>query len=182
MQFARTLLIGLAVLAAATVRGADDGSEYEQRWAARETENARLLHTLGSLKPTRFYRLDGSMKPVISPTTVLFHGQPVLASGAPKNSRARKDFKASLGRVLESSNGAQSACFFPRHGVTLSDGKQQFDILLCFECDTFFVHDAQGKVLYQSGFHARDEAARWNEAFDAAGATLPPRATRAATP
>ena len=77
--------------------------------------------------------------------------------------------------MLESSHGGQSACFLPRHGVTLSDGRRQYDIVLCFECDAFVVYDADGNRLYKSGFASGEEAAKWDEAFSASGVDIPPR-------
>ena len=168
----RSIMFAVAALASLAVRSADQVSEHDRVWAARPAENARLLQSLDSLDPVRFYRLDGSMKPGKPGLLGDFHHHPVLAAAAP-DAATRAAFKVSLRRVLESSDGSQSACFFPRHGVTLSDGKQQYDVVLCFECDGFAVYDGTGRIVYQSGFDASDEAARWDAAFDAAGAAIP---------
>ena len=176
-------MFSLAALAAAALCVAEDSFDPEKVWASRATENVRLLRELDSLEPTRFYRLDGGpANKRMANSLGSFHDVPVLAAGVPGETSLRKEFKSSLRRVLKSSNGAQSACFYPRHGVTLGDGTQQYDIVLCFECNAFLVYGVDGEVLYMSGFDGDKEAARWDEAFSAAGAVTPSREFSGAPP
>jgi hypothetical protein len=142
--------------------------DYEKMWSARSTENARLLGRLEKLEPTNVYLLDGGPKRAPRGETAQFHDTPVLAVGTLADQSARRQFTASLRRVLESGHGGQPACFFPRHGVTLIDGPRRYDIVMCFECNRFDVYDGDGNGLYSSGF-AAEESAVWDALFSAAG-------------
>lgn len=154
-------------IALCAVAGADS-YDFEKMWGARSAQNARLLLRLEMLEPTNVYRLDGGPKPAPRGAAAQFHGAPVLAAGTFAEKSSRKQFIASLRRVLESGHGGQPACFFPRHGVTLIDGANRYDIVMCFECNRFDVYDGEGNGLYSSGFAAR-EGEIWDALFSNAG-------------
>lgn len=161
----RCVPVAIALLCAAA--GADS-FDFEKMWSARSTQNARLLLQLEMLEPTTVYRLDGGPKPAPRDEAAQFHGAPVLAAGTLAKESSRKQFIASLRRVLESGHGGQPACFLPRHGVTLIDGSHRYDIVMCFECNRFDVYDGEGNGLYSSGF-AAEEGAVWDALFSTAG-------------
>jgi hypothetical protein len=73
-----------------------------------------------------------------------FHGYTVLGKTAIKNDMARKKLIESFSKGMEGAiNPAK--CFEPRHGIRATQDGKTVDLVICFACSQFYVHDASGK-------------------------------------
>lgn len=151
---------------------AEDWSVVEaRRQAAREKFNEQLQ----TLKPTRLFRIDpvagypdttgsGSKSPMPR-----FHEWGVVASAAPSDANSGATILHSLARIVSAHKEGQDACFSPHHGLTLTNGKEIFDVLLCFDCSQYVVFKPDGAMIFRDSFNAWSEKKTWEQVFRAAG-------------
>jgi hypothetical protein len=73
-----------------------------------------------------------------------FHGYTVLGKTAIKDAAGRKNLVESFTKGMQ---GAiiPAKCFEPRHGIRATHDGKTMDLVICFACSQFYVHDASGK-------------------------------------
>ncbi len=78
------------------------------------------------------YALDGNAfaKPDVEEE---FHKYPVLGKVNIQSAKTRMEIVAAINAGVAES-GAMAKCFWPRHGVSVADGKKTLDFVICFEC------------------------------------------------
>lgn len=62
------------------------------------------------------------------------HGYGVLGRAALDDSAQGNEVLALIEQGIEASNGMVAACFNPRHGLTVTQGEEVWDLVICFEC------------------------------------------------
>ena len=73
-------------------------------------------------------------KPSVHPTNTFRGHQPLGKIQMPKN-EDRTNLVSALRRTMGSDiNPAIFACFFPRHGISATQGTNTVELLICFEC------------------------------------------------
>lgn len=99
-----------------------------------------------------------------------FHKWVVASRGAPANVASGRSLVVSMRAIVDHPDDFASACFEPRHGVTLNDERRRFDVVMCFKCSQYRVYDADGKLVWGGSFTtvSGKEEARWNAVFSAA--------------
>jgi hypothetical protein len=75
-----------------------------------------------------------------TPSTNLFHGNPILGEVAIAARADQRTVATDLERGITFWVGDRMACFEPRHGVRVTDGDVTYDFLICFECMTVVVY------------------------------------------
>jgi hypothetical protein len=173
----RQLALGILCLAlnASAYAGADAAEDWRladaRRQAAREDFGKRLL----TLKTTRLFRIDPvDGYPLVAEGGARwllprFHGWGAAASAAPADANSEAAISHSLARIVSAHKEGQDACFSPHHGLTLTNGRERFDVLLCFECSQYIVFTPEGQTVFSDSFNARYEKETWERVFRAAG-------------
>ena len=62
------------------------------------------------------------------------HGYGVLGRAALNDLAQGNQVLALIEQGIEASNGMVAACFNPRHGLTVTQGDEVWDLVICFEC------------------------------------------------
>jgi hypothetical protein len=88
---------------------------------------------------------------------------------------AQNVLKVGLRDILKSEipvGGPTLMCgFIPHHGLVLTDGKQRFDVLICFECGEYQIFVSEEQIL--SDHFTLATRAVWDRAYAAAGLIQP---------
>lgn len=63
-----------------------------------------------------------------------FHGYGILGRASLGNQASGNELVALIERGIEASNGMVAACFNPRHGLSVTVGGVDWDLLICYEC------------------------------------------------
>jgi len=74
-----------------------------------------------------------------------FHGYTVLGKTAIQDVAVRKKLVESFTKGMEGTI-TPAKCFEPRHGIRITQDGKTVDLVICFACSQFYVHDASGKV------------------------------------
>src|SRR5690606_30040799 len=129
---------------------------------------------LPKMQVERLYYIDSMADQGTAPAKDQVQGYIVLsqakASSTQSSSGALQD---SLRKIIESSPEYAAACFDPHHVVTLSDGKEQFDAVVCFDCGNYRIFSPKGDWLLAGSFDVGEEPT-WDKIFSAAGLERPP--------
>jgi hypothetical protein len=171
MRQLRTLTALLITIAAATA-----GERPPKDWSALAARNPDAFPVvLDQLKVTRMLALNPYSdinKP--PPSAVLFHEWMVMASAVPSDTTSGSDIVRSLRAMIDSPKDGVAACFEPRHGIVLSDGRLTFEVVLCLKCFRYVVYTPDGKMAWGGSFATgKDEAPTWTRAFAAANFESP---------
>jgi hypothetical protein len=76
-----------------------------------------------------------------------FHGYTVLGKTEVKDAALRKDIVESFKKGMEGEiNPAK--CFDPRHGFRATHEGKTVELVICFACSQFYVHDGSGNSKY----------------------------------
>jgi hypothetical protein len=78
------------------------------------------------------YSLDGKTYPQLD-SEEAFHNFPVLGKVNVKNVKTKTEIVAAINAGVAEGD-SMAKCFWPRHGVSLSDGEKTLDFVICFEC------------------------------------------------
>ena len=73
-----------------------------------------------------------------------FHGYTVLGKTALKDATGRKNLVESFTKGMQGQINPAN-CFEPRHGIRATHDGKTVDLVICFACSQFYVHDAAGK-------------------------------------
>jgi len=74
-----------------------------------------------------------------------FHGFTVLGKTVVKDAAARKNLVETFKKGMAGEiNPAK--CFDPRHGIRVIQDGKKIDLVICFACAQFYVHDASGNA------------------------------------
>ena len=143
-------------------------------WKALEAANLaarqQFSEKLPKLKTTRLFRIDpGATRSDAHPKLLRFHEWVVVASAAPSDASSEAKITRSLASIVASHDDGVAACFDPHHGLTLTDGRSTYDVLLCFECRRYIVYTSDGAVMYADSFKTRGEKKKWERVFNDAG-------------
>jgi hypothetical protein len=90
----------------------------------------------GPIDSMTVYSLDGTFHPMsgAKPPGETFHRYPVLGKVDIESPRDRAAILAAVKRGIAEYKGAENKCFWPRHGVRLSQRGRTIEYLICFEC------------------------------------------------
>jgi len=99
-----------------------------------------------------------------------FHGYPVLGKVEVTDPVGRREVATALRAGLSEREMAR-ACFWPRHGVRVTEGGRTADYLICFECCQLEVYDGGSKKVWTTG---RSPQGALNRYLTAAGLPLAP--------
>jgi hypothetical protein len=171
MRLAVAFALCLAV-ASATYAGEKPARDWSTL-AARNPDAFPVV--LAHLKVRRLLALS-PMKPENDPppSVVTFHEWVVNSSAVPRDAASGEAIVRSMLAIVDSPKDATAACFEPRHGVVLTDGRRTFDVVLCLKCSRYIVYTPDGKIAWGGSFaNARSEAPTWNRVFDAADFSSP---------
>jgi hypothetical protein len=82
------------------------------------------------------YSLDGKYEPRQGkkPTEEVFHDYPVLGKVDIASPKDRTAILVAVKKGIANSDGEEMKCFWPRHGVRLTQGGKTIEYLICFEC------------------------------------------------
>lgn len=72
-----------------------------------------------------------------------FHGHAILSRFTVRQADQRKEVTAFMGRAFHWNFFRQAACFSPRHGLRVVQGRRTTDFLICFECDRVSVYEGE---------------------------------------
>jgi hypothetical protein len=176
---------GLLVLAAAPValpaaRTAAEQAEFDRRVAefneaqeARRTSRREFARDLPGFRVTQVTYLDPRLQFEASPDIRRMHGYAVFASTAIRDDALGTRLASSLLKVVEAWDDGITACFTPRHVLTITDGSNTYDVVTCFECMRYVVHRPDGSTWFGDSFTSRKEEAEWNRLFRQAGLEWP---------
>ena len=173
----RQVALGLLCLAlnACSNAGAEPVEDWQVVEARRQAARETFSRQLPTLKPTRLFRIDPiDGYPVVAEGGLTwrlprFHGWGVAASAAPSDANAEAAISRSLSKIVSAHKDGQDACFSPHHGVTLTNGRESFDVLLCFDCSQYVVYTLDGTTVFADSFNARQEMKTWEQVFRASG-------------
>jgi hypothetical protein len=118
----RLSLLSVAALVVLAGRGAAADNEIpkEARAAFDKAEEFELY----SLDPAR--DIGGAKAATL-------HGWKVLGKVTIKGADAKK-VRQAVEKGVKDSDGSVAACFNPRHGIRVTDGKTTYDLVICYEC------------------------------------------------
>ena|SRR3990167_3578475 len=144
----------------------------------RETKQAEESRTLfrarlARLRVDRVYYIDVGPAPAGGPKPTKLHRYRVISASDSLPPSASNDLKSSLGRMLDTSPEFQAMCFIPHHAVSMTDGTDTFDVLVCFNCNNYEVRSSVGNF---GGAFSADERATWDRIFASGGLALPSEA------
>lgn len=160
-------------LAGGDVTSQAAAEDWKATVAANAQARARFLGDLARLKPTHLYYLNpGAFRDGSKPTGKKFQGWAVVADKA-VNADAGTKLVESMRQIVTQSGDGAMACFEPHHGMTLTAGSVSYDVVICFECWTYDIYDADGKRLLTNTFETEGQARVWDAAFSAAGLPSP---------
>jgi hypothetical protein len=91
--------------------------------------------TLYSIEPEELWKMDPRG----------FHGWRVLGKTTVADAAARAKVAETVRTGMARWNGAQYACFSPRHALRAHRGGWTFDFLICFECGYLYYYPPQGE-------------------------------------
>lgn len=139
-------------------------------------DEQRFIDYLPALTIERLYLLMPERNPGDVPGAALFRDWVIAAEGDPLPSvLAQNVLKVGLRDILRSGNrvgGPASMCgFVPHHGLTLTDGKQRFDVLICFQCGEYQILAGEEQLLSDAFGPVSREV--WDRAYAAAGLRHP---------
>lgn len=94
--------------------------------------------TLYSIDPDRLSERPSS--------TEFFHNFAVLGETPITSPDTRRVVADTVLRAVSSWDGGLMACFEPRHGIRIANGKQTFDLLICFECQRIYSYEGDQQL------------------------------------
>jgi hypothetical protein len=168
----RPVALGLLclALAASTHASADAADDWKVVEAQNRAAQEKFREQLPTLKTSRLFRIDPSASRRGAPSqSPRFHDWVVVASAAPSDTNSEATISRSLAAIVSSHDDGVAACFDPHHGLTLTNGKESVDVLLCFECSRYIVFTPDGTVVFAASFATRREKETWGQVFRTAG-------------
>jgi hypothetical protein len=172
----RQLALGLLslTLAACSYASAEVAEDWQVVEARRQAARERFIEQLPTLKTTRLFRIDpidgypGATGNGAKSQMPRFHGWGVVASAAPSDANSEATISQSLAKIVSAHTEGQYACFSPHHGLTLTNGGESYDVLLCFDCSQYIVFTLDSAIVFLDSFNARSEKETWEQVFRAA--------------
>ena len=76
---------------------------------------------------------------------VVFHEFKVLGSLWIENQDLQTKIANEIKRAVSEVDKDFANCFWPRHGVRVSDEKSVYDFLICYQCNTLYLFKDEGK-------------------------------------
>ena len=160
----------------AVVSVIDAGEKSVRDWSTVAAPNRDAFPVvLDHLKVRRLLALSPT-KPerVLPPSVVTFHEWVVNAIAVPRDAASGEELVNSLRAMVDSRKDSVAACFEPRHGAVLSDGRLTFDVVLCLKCSRYIVYTPDGKIAWGGSFATgKNEAPVWQRVFDSADFSTP---------
>ncbi len=82
------------------------------------------------------YSLDGTYEEGHSkePSGEMFHNYPVLGKVEIVSAQDRTAILASVKKGIAKSDGTEAKCFWPRHGIRLTQSGKTIEYVICFQC------------------------------------------------
>lgn len=83
------------------------------------------------------YSLDGTYEKGDSkrkPSGEMFHDHPVLRKVDIASAQDRTAILAAVKKGIAKSDGTQAKCFWPRHGIRLTQSGKTIEYVICFQC------------------------------------------------
>lgn len=152
---------------------------YYQRMIAKENKRKVipeeiwncLYHpkemVLFSLEPINILTENNSLK-----KETMFQRHVILGSTIIKSQEVQNKIAVEINDAVNELECGGARCFEPRHGVRVTDGKVEYDFLICFECDHMYVYSA-GNYIAGIDIGGRDKV--FNEILMNAKVPLPIR-------
>lgn len=131
--------IAIALVACSFANGlqaADAPEKARQKFVRTQKQAARALRAV-RIQKTRMILY--SLHPYLSkkgevPANKLFHGNRILGHAEITSLADKSALIKSLAKSVEASDGNQSYCYKPRHGLRIITQTTEFDLSICFEC------------------------------------------------
>ena len=175
MKLTIAALLGL-ILSASTFAGATPAEDWSAVKARHQAAREAFEKKVGNLSAKRVFYLDPSATYDRKwPKSRRFHGWVVASSASPINRSSGNALARSFHKVFDSPRDGIDACFDPHHGVKLTDGVDEFDVVLCFKCSRYIIYDKNGEYVFSDSFAARPEEVRWDQVFLESGLKRPER-------
>lgn len=133
--------VPFAVVAACVLANAAPAADKENKLPAAVAE------ILEKAEAVELLSLDPGMKGKEQPKDG-FHGYKVLGKTAIKNLDKTEEKSAVVDWInegIKESDGSVAACFNPRHGIKATHDGKTVELVICFECLSMQVFDADGK-------------------------------------
>ncbi len=144
-------------------------AEHYRLMAEQAKFKKKFLAALPNLQVDRLYYID----PMAGRGTVSadkeIQGYSVVSQAKVSRTQSSSSIlQDSLRKIIKSSPDYGAACFDPHHVVTLSDGNEQFDAVVCFDCGNYRIFSPSGDWLLAGSFDVGEES-KWDQAFATAG-------------
>ena len=132
---------------------------------------------LGTPDTVTLYSLDGLRYGEVDPswTGERFHATKVFGKVEVTDADKRRELIAALKSGAEARPKVMIACFWPRHGLRITEGGRTVDVLICFQCQNTKTH--QGDSTWDGAFSSRAEPA-FDAVLNDAGIPLAPKSRR----
>lgn len=135
----------------------------EVRSVIAESERSEVL----SLWPRAPSKREKPSLPVVGD----FHQYPLLGRVAVTDPLTQQKVVKALLASIDGSDGSRALCFFPRHAVRVKRGKDELDLVICYQCRYIVIH--RGQEQWEVGF-ADSSKVLLNQLLTEAGVPLAP--------
>ncbi len=114
----------------------------------RESISNAIWHCLQHPKEMTLFSIDPIDSEDLKPTDKenIFHGFKSLGSTPILNLETQGIIAKEIENAVTAMGKSQAKCFWPRHGVRITDGKSVYDFLICFECYTLHLYEDERKT------------------------------------
>jgi hypothetical protein len=117
------------------------------------------------------FSLDPTIKDTERPKEERFHGWLVLGKTKLDGETKKKVLEAVKASIAKDEHEAR--CFWPRHAIHATNGKQSVDLVICFECQWAYLFYDGGEEPVKHLTTAQDANAILNEVLQQAKIPLP---------
>ncbi len=148
-------------------------AEHLRLMAEQAIFQKRFLAALPHLKVDRLYYIGMDAQRESTPESNQIQGYAILAQAKVSDRQSSLGvLQGSLLKIIESQPEYAAACFDPHHVLVLSDGKEEFHVIICFDCGNYRIFSPKGDWLLAGSFNVGEEQV-WDRAFAEAGLTRP---------
>ena len=102
-----------------------------------------------------------------------FHGYLVRGQATLTDREQRLGLLASFAQGDQENDSIVAACFNPRHGLRARHGDKVCDIVICFECLSYKLHDQDGQR--DGGLISRDPQPHFDQVYTGLGLSIASR-------
>lgn len=115
----------------------------------RKQISSAIWSCLKNPKEMILYSIDPNLEDEdlkLLPKDILFHNFKILGSTKINNVDDQKIIAAEIDNAVAVIDKDFANCFWPRHGVRVTDGNIVYDFVICYHCNTLYLYEGDNKL------------------------------------